>query len=281
LSAISSNLSLVRSSDAPTPAQQAQQALRRLDLRPAPGREFGDLVRLDASSLQVLTRQLEAEWDRLDSALQRGNIAVARLMEVEESLAELQKLVQSNTRPGTAAAARKSNQKQIDTLLGKIDQAIKKSVDSDGERVFLAEAPLVAGKEKLPLDAADSQTLGKSIVRGRQVGLMDLASRKAHDTSIRRNPAAGRLVAAAMDTVQALRKDIEVFVRQKVHPRLADVAEVTAGLMHTLGSQTIGTGEEAMRLARELRVLTLKSTATATAIGAEGWDRARIEKLLT
>jgi hypothetical protein len=281
MSTISGNLNLFRSADAPTPAQTAEEALRRLDLRPAPGRRFPDLVQIDASSLQILTRQLDNEWEQLDSSLVRGNIAVSAIFELEQSLADLKKLVQTNTRPGASPSIRKNNQKEIDAILKKIDKTINTTVDVDDNLIFQADAPLLAGKEKLPLDGIDLKQLGRSIIRGRQVALEDLASRRAHDTSTRRNPAARRLVERALDAVQDLRKKTETFVRENVHPRLGDVAEVTAGLMETITTDKIGSGDEAVRVARELRTLTLKSTATATAIGADGWDRERIERLLT
>lgn len=280
VSSISAYPGLFRSTDTPDPIQRAEQALRRLDLRVGPGRELSDLVRLDASSLGILLREVEQEWNRLDESLQRGNQAVAGLKDVEESLSEILKRVQTNTRPGTSAVVRRENQKHIDDQLKKIDQTIGKSVDAAGRPIFRTDAPLEAGSDKLELDGVLIQKLGRTIVRGRPVSLMDLASRKALDSSTRRTPSAPTVVERSMDMVQSLRKDIEDFMKTKVHPRLADVAEVTAGLMETSTSQRIGSDEQAQRLVRELRVLTLKSTAVATAIGANGWDRQRIEQLL-
>lgn len=258
------------------------QALRRLNLDGIAGRGFLGVVNASGSDLASAVVQIDGERQRLELGFGRADEAVGVLKNVEEKLAELKSLVTANTRGGASPMQKSGNQKQIDSLLKEIDEALADTGKSLGGRVFAGDMRLVAGERSLDVPEVTLKRLGRHSSGGRTVHLGELKSRGLLDTVRRQGPArtgAKRAVEMATKEVGELRKSLETFTKETLRPRVADVAEVMGAIYTSLSE--INTSLEAQAVLREVRELTLKSSAVATAIGADGWDRNRVLDLLT
>lgn len=258
------------------------QALRRLNLDGVAGRGFLGVVNASGSDLARAVVQIDGERQRLELGFGRADEAVGVLRDVEEKLAELKSLVAANTRGGAGPMQKNANQKQIDSLLEAIDEALADTGKSLGSRVFAGDTRLVAGERSLDVPEVTLERLGRHSSGGRTVNLGELKSRRLLDTVRRQGPAragAKRAVEMAVKEVGELRESLETFTKETLRPRVADVAEVMGAIYTSLSE--INTSSEAQAVLREVRELTLKSSAVATAIGADGWDRNRVLDLLT
>ncbi len=258
-------------------------ALRRLELPGTDRRGFVDLIQLSGTALQQAVREIDLEGQRMEAAHLRGVAAVEALKTAEEKLTEIRTLQQANARSGSAPLTRRDNQKKIDALLKEIHQTFAEA-GTEHTRVFDGTVVLSARNQTIELPELSLDRLGRVAFNGRMRSLADLASRGAFDTTRRSTAttaAATRSIDSALDAVSTLREKIETFTRDTVRPRLGDVAEVLAGLYETLGVEQLATAAQAQTVLKDLRDLTLQTSAVAVAVGADNWDRQRVMDLLS
>jgi flagellin-like hook-associated protein FlgL len=282
LSSISANLASVieaikaRNAD---PAEDPAKALRRLGLPGKAGSPYTDVVRLGASDLAVVARTLDDEHDRLQAAGSRVAEADAALTRIEEILKEASDLVESNAR-GAGSGRRKANQRKVDGLLDELD-AVARDASKDDPDLFSGRTTLKAGDASVDVDAVSREALGRLVLNGKVMSLADVVRRGGLDSSKNRTAAEGarKSLADATATVTSLKERLLAFNEDSLRPRVGDLANALAGIF--TDASGLGSSEAAVQTARELRDITLASTTTALAVGAEGWDRERVLDLLT
>ncbi len=264
------------------------EALRRLALPQEQGRSFVDLSRLSSTGLQAAIQDIDNEGKRLEQTHLRATAAINALATAETKLKLISDIQAANSKSGSSPLTRRDNQKKIDLLLKEIDLAFedagKGTPDLKGVKVFDGQTQLSAAKQTVDLPELSLDSLGRIAHNGQMRSLADLRSRQALDTTrIGGNAVSGgrRTVGESIKTVNDLRQKLETFATQTLRPRLGDVAEVMAGLFDTLGVKQIRSSGDADQVLVELRELTLQTTAVATAVGADGWDRQRVVDLLT
>jgi hypothetical protein len=289
VSSISSNIaaalkSITSKSDkkVATPAE----ALKRLDLRGPASAPWEDIVKLDATGVERVARALDDERLALQNAYEGGGNADKLLQQIQDKLTEAAGLATANGKSGTARRTRRENQAKIDKLLKEIESSASDLKSPDGDRLLDGKGELVAGKGStnsvsLPLDRVAPDALGKVVVDGQTRSLADVMRHKPLDTSTGKRSDladAARSFDEAQKTVAALREKIQTFQHDELRPRLGDVATAMEGVYTTT---SLGSGDEALQTARELRTMMLQSATLATAISADGWDRERTLDLLT
>jgi hypothetical protein len=260
------------------PTKDPTSALRRLGLTGRAGGEYEDVLKLDVDGVRAAARTIDAERERLESAYTHGREAVEALTKIEELLAEVSDLATANAK-GLARGARKANQKQIDALLAEVDKTAA-DASATALALFDGSTSLSAAELSLRIPEVSRGGLGRVVANGQLMSLRDVATRGALDTArggATRAAGARRAIASATEAVRELRAEIESFQLDTLRPRLGDVATVMAGLYD---SASLGSGDAALETAREIRRIMLAGVTSATAVGAEGWDRERVLELL-
>jgi hypothetical protein len=281
LSTIASNLAnVLKSLNAkdPDPSQDPAKALRRLGLPGKAHQSYVDVVHFGASDLDVVAHQLDDERQKLaDTSTQVGDARTA-LGQISDLISQAKDLVTTNAN-GTGAGTKKSNQKKVDALLTQIDDIVKNASEINPD-LFSGQTTLKAGQTSVDVDEVSRDSLGKLVLNGRSVSLKDISRHGALDTTRSHQAAEGakRSLTAAADQVDGLLKRVETFLGDDLRPRLGDVANVMAGLYTT--SSNLGTSDDALKTAQDLRDITLSTSTAALAVGADGWDRDRILSLL-
>jgi len=280
---ISSALARAGQTDKPnTPAE----ALARLNLRGPASAEWNDIIRLNANGVARVARAIDDERQALEESYGNGTKAVEALKQIDEMLTEVDTLAKENAKTATGPRARKRNQTKINTLLEKIDTTAA-DAGGEGNRVLAGNTALTSGgraalkTQSLDLERISPETLGRITAGGRSLRLADLASRKPLDTATGRASSiasARRSVEAAKDQIAEMTAEIQTFQREQLRPRLGDVATAMEGIYTTT---SLGSGEEAMELARELRQMMLSSATIAVGVAADDWDRERVIDVLT
>ncbi len=259
------------------------EAMRRLALPGQRARTFVDLVQLSGSALQSAVREIDTEGQKLEAAHLNGAAALEALQKTGGKLTEIRDLQRGNAKGGSSPITRRDNQKKIDALLKEIDQALGQA-GQDDTRVFDGQTKLSGAGQTLELPELSMEKLGRVAVNSQMRSIADLKSRAPLDTTRQRSSTeigASRSIDSAIKTVADLSEKVRDFTVQTVRPRLGDVAEVLAGLYESLGVDKIRTFSEAQSTLRELRNLTLQTTAVASAVGADGWDQERVIELLS
>lgn len=263
-----------------------EDALKRLDLRGPASGEWKDIVKLDATGVERVAREIDDERLTLQDTYEGAGNADKALQQIQDLLTEADKLAAANGKSGTAKRTRRENQAKLDKLLKDIEAAAGEAKLPGGDRLLDGGRELVAGKDShktasLKLDRVAPDALGKVVVDGRTMTLADVARRKPLDTSTgKRSDVADarRSIDTAQKAIADLRDKIQAFQKDELRPRLGDVATAMEGIYT---STSLGSDDEAFQLARELRTMMLQSATLATAIAAEGWDRERTIDLLT
>jgi flagellin-like hook-associated protein FlgL len=282
LSTIASNLANVLKSlnaPAPDPSQDPAKALRRLGLPGKAHQPYVDVVHFSASDLDVVAHQLDDERQKLaDTSTQVADARTA-LGQISDLISQAKDLVTTNAN-GTGAGTKKSNQKKVDVLLAQIDDIAANASEINPE-LFGGDTTLHAGQASVDVDEVSRESLGKLVLNGRSLSLKDITRRGALDTTRSHQAAEGakRSLTAAADQVEGLLKRVEQFLGDDLRPRLGDVANAVAGLFSSADS--LGSSDEALQTAADLRDITLSTSTAALAVGADGWDRDRILDLLT
>ena len=262
----------------PDPTADPAGALRRLALPGRAAMPYADVLKLDVDGVRSAARTIDAERDRLEQAYNHAGAADAALEKIDGLLAEAAKLAAANAKGGSRGE-RKANQKKIDGLLADVDRAAAEA--SPTARGLLdGSTTLAAAEVSIRLPDVSRAGLGRVVRNGQLLTLKDVASRGPLDTSRRgaiRAAAVRSAFKSATDTVQELRSKLQAFQQDALRPRLGDIATVMAGLYD---SASLGSGEEALVTAREVRQIMLAGVTIATAVGAEGWDRERVLELL-
>jgi flagellin-like hook-associated protein FlgL len=261
-------------------------ALKRLQLRGPASAEWEDIVKLDASGVERVAREIDDERVALQDAYEGAGNADKALQQIQDILAEADKLAAANGKSGTAKRTRRENQAKLDKLLKDIESAADEAKLPSGDRLLDGGRDLIAGKDSrktatLQLDRVAPDSLGEVVVDGRTMTLADVARRKPLDTSTgKRSDVADarRSIETAQKSVADLRQKIQTFQKDELRPRLGDVATAMEGVFT---STSLGSDDEAFALARELRTMMLQSATLATAIAADDWDRERTIDLLT
>lgn len=258
-------------------------ALRRLNL-PLPNADsFLDIVQLNASELQRTLARIDDEYEVAERTNLQTSAAYEALGNVEAKLQEISTILDTNTRAGISPYTRRDNQKKIDQLIKEIGE-IFRDTRSEGTPLFDGKLELTAGSQSIRIEQMSLDRLGKIFVNGRSLSLEDLKSGGRLDTDRQSRQvaiAATRSVRTALKTVTGLRQRLKDFSQGAVVPRLADFAELIAGLTQTVSTDTIGSSQEAMEVLREIRLMTMQATGVAAAVGAEDWDQERVIQLLS
>jgi hypothetical protein len=282
---ITAALKSLNATDAKKVATPAE-ALKRLDLRGPASGAWEDIVKLDATGVERVAREIDDERVALQDAYDGAGNADKALQQIQDMLSEADKLAAANGKSGTAKRTRRENQAKLDKLLKDIEAAADDAKLPSGDRLLDGGRELVAGKDSrqtatLKLDRVTPDALGKVVVNGRTMTLTDVARRKPLDTSTGKRSDiadARRSIEEAQKSVADLREKIQAFQTGELRPRLGDVATAMEGIFT---STSLGSDDEAFALARELRTMMLQSATLATAIAADGWDRERTIDLLT
>lgn len=284
---ISASLSSPQLSASRTSAQPATpaDALRRLNLRGEAGRPWQDVVQLDAPGVAAVARSLDDEREALEKAYAGGTQANEALQRIDELLTEARDIAAAAGKRGVGRRARRDSQKQLDSLLNEIETTADDG-RLDGVKLLDGRAVLIAvihssSKPSLALPRVVPATLGRLTLDGRSVSLADLRRRQALDLTDARDTALGagrRSLELAKESVEQLRGEIAAFQRETLRPRLGDVATAMEGLFT---STSLGSSDNAMLAARELRQMMVASATIATGVAADGWDRERALALLT
>lgn len=262
----------------PDPTEDPGAALQRLRLTGRAASSYEDVLKLDLDGVRSAARTIDAERVALEQAYNRGGEADAALEKIETLLGDAAKLAAANAK-GLARGARKANQRKIDSLLAEVDRTAAEASPTT-RALFDGSITLSAAQASVRIPEVSRAALGRVIANGRLMSLKDVASRGALDTS---QPGAARAAGvrkafkSATDAVETLRAEIGRLRNDSLRPRLGDVATVMAGLYN---SASLGSGDEALNVARELRSMVLAGVTVATAVGAEGWDRERVLELL-
>jgi flagellin-like hook-associated protein FlgL len=281
VSSISSNIAaIVQNLKAQNadPKQDPAKALKRLHLAGKAGKPYTDILHFSTSDIDVVARKLDDERESLEQSSTQAGEASAALTKIEDVLKQAKELVESNVN-GSGRSRRKSNQRQIDDLLGQIDDIVAEASESAPE-LFAGSTTLKAGDDAVDVERISRQALGRLVLNGHAVSLADIQTHGALDSAKRRSMAEGakKSIAEATETVQTLRDKLDTFREKSVRPRLGDLANAVAGLYTDV---SLGDSDQALEVAHELRDLTLDSSTAALAVGAETWDRQRIIDLLT
>ena len=282
MSTIASNLANVLKSlntPPPDPAQDPAKALRRLGLPGKAHQPYVDVVHFGASDLDVVAHQLDDERQKLEDTSVQVRDARTALGQISDLISQAKDLVTVNAN-GTGAGTKKSNQKKVDALLAQIDDITADASELNPD-LFGGNTTLHAGQKSVDVDAVSRGALGKLVLNGRALSLKDITRHGALDTTRSHQAAEGakRSLTAAADQVDGLLKRVETFLGDDLRPRLGDVANAMAGLYST--ADNLGTSDEALQTATDLRDITLATSTAALAVGADGWDRDRILSLLT
>jgi hypothetical protein len=282
LSTIASNLANVLKSlntPPPDPSQDPEKALRRLGLPGKAHQAYVDIVHFGASDLDVVAHQLDDERQKLEDTSVQVRDARTALGQISDLISQAKDLVTVNAN-GTGAGTKKSNQKKVDALLAQIDDITADASELNPD-LFGGNTTLHAGQKSVDVDAVSRGALGKLVLNGRALSLKDITRHGALDTTRSHQAAEGakRSLTAAADQVDGLLKRVETFLGDDLRPRLGDVANAMAGLYST--ADNLGTSDEALQTATDLRDITLATSTAALAVGADGWDRDRILSLLT
>jgi flagellin-like hook-associated protein FlgL len=282
LSTIASNLANVLSSlnaKEPDPSQDPAKALRRLGLPGKAHRPYVDVVHFGASDLGTVVRQIDDERQKLEDTSMQVRDARTALGEIGELISQAKDLVTTNAN-GTGRGTKKANQKKVDALLTQIDDMAKNASEANPD-LFSGRTTLHAGQASVEVDEVSRDGLGKLVLNGRSLSLKDVVRRGALDTTRSHQSAQGakRSLIAAADQVEGLLKRVETFLSDDLRPRLGDLANASAGLFTS--ADGLGSSDQALKTAAELRDATLASSTAALAVGADGWDRDRILELLS
>ncbi|MGB7160050.1 MAG: hypothetical protein WBD40_18430, partial [Tepidisphaeraceae bacterium] len=222
----------------------------------------------------------------LEASYGNGTRAVEALKQIDEILTEVDGLAKENAKSATGPRSRKRNQQKIDALMEKIESTAAKA-GTEGNRVLTGSTSLTAGgagslkTESFKLERVGLDTLGRITVGGRTLTLEDIATREPLDTATGKDSAidaARRSIEVAKERIATVTEQIGAFQRESIRPRLGDVATAMEGLYT---STSLGSGEEAIALARELRQMMLASSTIAVGVAADDWDRERVLDLLT
>jgi hypothetical protein len=282
---ITAALKSLNATDAKKVATPAE-ALKRLDLRGPASAAWDDIVRLDASGVERVAREIDDQRIALQDAYDGSGNADRALQQIQDMLSEADKLAAANGKSGAAKRTRRENQAKLDKLMKDIETAADDVTLPGGDRLLDGGRELVAGKDSrksvtLKLDRIAPDALGEVVVDGRTMTLADVARRRPLDTSTGKRSDvidARRSIESAQKSIADLREKVQVFQTEELRPRLGDVATAMEGLFT---STSLGSDEEAFALARELRTMMLQSATLASAIAADGWDRERTIGLLT
>lgn len=260
------------------PKQDPAKAIKRLHLSGKAGKPYTDIIHFSTSDIDIVAKTLDDERENLEQSSTHAAEASQALTEIEDVLKQAKELVESNLN-GSGTSRRKSNQRQLDKLLGQIDQIVAGASQSAPD-LFAGSTTLKAGDDTVDVQRVSRESLGRLVLNGHAVSVADIQTRGALDTAKRRSVAEGakKSIAEATETVQALREKLDAFREKSVRPRLGDLANAVAGLYTDV---SLGDSDQALEVAHELRDLTLASTTAALAVGAETWDRQRIIDLLT
>ena len=101
-----------------TPAE----AVRRLNLTRLSGKNYANIVELDATDLGSATRVLNRERETLTIGFNQGDQAIAALTKIEELVGKVSALVKDASGSGLSRGSRAQNQKEIDRLVKEIAQ---------------------------------------------------------------------------------------------------------------------------------------------------------------
>jgi flagellin-like hook-associated protein FlgL len=281
LSTIASNLANVLkglNAKEPDPKQDPAKALRRLGLPGKAHQPYVDVVHFAASDLDVVARQLDDERQKLEDTSTQVRDARTALGAISELISQAKDLVTTNAN-GTGRGTKKANQKKVDELLAQIDDIAGNASELNPD-LFSGRTTLRAGQTSVDVDEVSRNSLGKLVLNGRSLSLADVVRRGALDTTRSHQAAQGakRSLTAAAEQVEGLLKRVETFLGDDLRPRLGDVANAAAGLFS--GADNLGSSDQALETAADLRDLTLASSTAALAVGADGWDRDRILSLL-
>jgi len=262
------------------PLESPPDALRRLKLPGPAGRNYDDVLDLDATDLRVVVRRLDSERETVQASYESSSRATTALKSVEELLARVNTLYSANASAGTST--RRENQRELDGILDDVQKAIS-DADSTNDALFDGTTELPGGRESLKIDRVSLDTLGQVFTRGRKFSLEDLARGGRLDLSRRGSRTArtgGRVIDQAIEDVKLLREKLEAFQVEKLRPRLGDVATALEGLYEDR-SGGLTTTESALATARDIRTTLLTSATLALTVGAEGWDSDRLVALVS
>lgn len=226
-----------------------------------------------------MARELDDEREHLETTAARVGDADKALETIADLLSQASDLVDANVK-GAGTGKRKSNQRQVDDLLKQVDE-VAQTASKDFPELFDGKTTFTAGDGSIDVDEISRSGLGRLVLNGKVMSLADVARHGGLDSSKNHTAAAGaaKSLADATDTVAALREKLQTFSKDSVTPRVGDVANALAGLFSNASG--LGSSEEAVKTARELRDITLASSSAAIAVGADGWDRERVIDLLT
>jgi uncharacterized phage infection (PIP) family protein YhgE len=262
------------------PAQDPAKALKRLDLAGKAHSPYIDVIHFSTSDIGVVVKTMDDERDHLEEVSARAKEAADALDKAADLLGQAGDLAKANVN-GAGRSTRRSNQKKIDDLMSQLADAFAKASDADPE-LFAGRTTLTAGDASVELGNISLDSLGRQVLNGRVVSLKDVRSKAALDSAGHHSSATGAMkaIASATQTVTELRDKLQDFASKDVRPRVGDLANAIAGI-YTDVAPTLGSSEEALKVARELRDITLGTSTDALAVGADGWDRQRILDLLT
>jgi hypothetical protein len=273
-----------------TASSTSADALRRLQLEGDAGKSWPDVLSLRTDEFADVVRTIDGERALLEHNYAGATVIDTTLTAVLAKLDDADKLVTANGRSGVDKYSRRQNQSDLDKIIKAIDQALKDARMPDtGDPLFDGNITLTAGSGTAATDTLDvpktsTHTLGHTYGNGHAMSLKDLVRHGLLDTSKESKLTiddAQKVIQRAKDNATEMVEQARAFQKEKLVPRLGDVATTFEGIYKSSAAKTLVNSSTAQDTATQLRQILVDSTSLAAAVGADGWDKDRIVELLS
>lgn len=290
---ISASNLVFRSATGSTAAAKADtpaDALRRLQLEGNAGKSWTDVLSLTTDQFTDVVRTIDGERGLLEHNYAGATVVDTTLTDVLAKLDEADKLVTANGKSSVDRYTRRNNQAALDKVIKDIDKLLKDARMPDTrDPLFDGNITLTAGSDTAATDTWDipktsTHTLGHTYGNGHVLSLKDLVRHGVLDTSKDSKLTiddAQKVIGLAKDKANEMVEQARTYQKEKLVPRLGDVATTFEGIYKSAAAKTLVNSSSAKDTATQLRQILIDSTSLAAAVGADGWDKDRIVDLLS